>query len=92
MTATSRRVLVVAAVAIVVYLVATGRLFSRTNALFLAVLIASVILHEVSHGAVAYAFCLTRLTGDRRLAFGTLPPGTDFDTLIERSRPKLSDE
>ena len=56
MTATSRRVLVVAAVAIVVYHVATGRLLSRTNALFLTVLIPSVILHEVSHGAVAYAF------------------------------------
>src|SRR4051812_37297390 len=56
MTATNRRLLVVAAVAVVGYLLVTGRLISRTNWLFLAVLVPSVILHEVSHGAVAYVF------------------------------------
>jgi len=56
MTATNRRLLVVAAVAVVGYLLVSGRLISRTNGLFLAVLVPSVILHEVSHGAVAYVF------------------------------------
>jgi putative acyl-CoA dehydrogenase len=57
----------------------------------LALALQGAILVQHAPSAVAYAFCLSRLTGDRRLAFGTLPPGTDFDTLIERSRPKLSE-
>ncbi len=45
----------------------------------------------LSHGnsAVADAFCASRLAGDQRLVLGTLPVGTAFDTIIERSRPKL---
>jgi putative acyl-CoA dehydrogenase len=57
----------------------------------LALALQGAILVQHAPSAVAYAFCLSRLTGDRQLAFGTLPPGTDFDTLIERSRPKLSE-
>ncbi|WP_405559907.1 acyl-CoA dehydrogenase family protein [Streptomyces sp. NBC_01180] len=34
--------------------------------------------------AVADAFCASRLAGDRGLAFGTLPPGTDFAGVLER--------
>ncbi|MCH0569025.1 acyl-CoA dehydrogenase family protein [Streptomyces sp. MUM 136J] len=34
--------------------------------------------------AVADAFCASRLAGDRGLAFGTLPAGTDFAALLER--------
>ncbi|MFR9799550.1 acyl-CoA dehydrogenase family protein [Streptomyces sp. MS06] len=34
--------------------------------------------------AVADAFCASRLGGDRGLAFGTLPPGTDFAALLDR--------
>jgi putative acyl-CoA dehydrogenase len=47
----------------------------------------------VQHGptAVASAFCISRLSHDKRLVFGTLPAGADFDVIIERSRPKLVD-
>jgi putative acyl-CoA dehydrogenase len=45
----------------------------------------------VRHGppAVADAFCAARLAGEGGLNFGTLPAGTDFDAIIDRSRPKL---
>jgi putative acyl-CoA dehydrogenase len=39
--------------------------------------------------AVATAFLVSRLEGDRGLAFGTLPTGTDFHQIVERARPKL---
>ncbi|HEX2130855.1 MAG TPA: acyl-CoA dehydrogenase family protein [Actinophytocola sp.] len=44
----------------------------------------------VRHGntAVADAFCASRLDGDWGTAFGTLPPGLDTTTIIERSRPR----
>jgi putative acyl-CoA dehydrogenase len=38
--------------------------------------------------AVADAFCASRLAGDRGLAFGTLPAGTDCAAIIERERPE----
>jgi putative acyl-CoA dehydrogenase len=43
----------------------------------------------VRHGdpAVADAFCASRLAGDWGGAFGTLPAGTDFRGIIERSSP-----
>jgi len=43
----------------------------------------------VRHGdpAVADAFCASRLEGDWGGAFGTLPAGTDFRGIIERSSP-----
>jgi putative acyl-CoA dehydrogenase len=37
--------------------------------------------------AVADAFCATRLDGEGGLEYGTLPAGTDFETIIARSRP-----
>ncbi len=39
--------------------------------------------------AVADAFCAARLGGDGGLEYGTLPAGTDFETIIERSRPQV---
>jgi putative acyl-CoA dehydrogenase len=36
--------------------------------------------------AVADAFCASRLGGDGGLEYGTLPAGSDFATIIERSR------
>jgi putative acyl-CoA dehydrogenase len=36
--------------------------------------------------AVADAFCASRLGGDGGLEYGTLPAGTDFETIIERNR------
>jgi putative acyl-CoA dehydrogenase len=45
----------------------------------------------VRHGApaVADAFCASRLSGEGGLEYGTLPPGVDFEAIIERSRPRL---
>jgi putative acyl-CoA dehydrogenase len=37
--------------------------------------------------AVADAFCAARLGGDGGLEYGTLPAGSDFETIIARSRP-----
>jgi putative acyl-CoA dehydrogenase len=37
--------------------------------------------------AVADAFCASRLAGDGGLEYGTLPAGSDFDTIISRSQP-----
>jgi putative acyl-CoA dehydrogenase len=39
--------------------------------------------------AVADAFCASRLAGDGGLAFGTLPPGCDFEAIVERHRPQV---
>jgi putative acyl-CoA dehydrogenase len=39
--------------------------------------------------AVAEAFCASRLAGDAGHVFGTLPPGIDFDAIVERHRPLL---
>jgi putative acyl-CoA dehydrogenase len=45
----------------------------------------------VRHGdpAVADAFCASRLDRDSGLEYGTLPPGLDFEAIIERNRPQL---
>jgi putative acyl-CoA dehydrogenase len=40
--------------------------------------------------AVADAFCASRLGGDWGNAFGTLPPGADTRTIVERATPKAS--
>jgi putative acyl-CoA dehydrogenase len=39
--------------------------------------------------AVADAFCAARLQRDAGLEYGTLPAGTDFATIIARSRPQV---
>jgi putative acyl-CoA dehydrogenase len=39
--------------------------------------------------AVADAFCAARLGGDGGLEYGTLPAGSDFETIIARSRPQV---
>ena len=46
------------------------------------------LLVRHGHPAVADAFCASRLAGDHGLAFGTLPPGIDCATIIERARPE----
>jgi putative acyl-CoA dehydrogenase len=40
-------------------------------------------------GAVADAFCASRLSGEGGLEYGTLPAGVDFEAIIERGRPQL---
>jgi putative acyl-CoA dehydrogenase len=42
------------------------------------------------HPAVADAFCASRLGGDWGHAFGTLPPGVDLGTIIDRAAPKIA--
>jgi putative acyl-CoA dehydrogenase len=40
--------------------------------------------------AVADAFCASRLGEEGGLEYGTLPPGTDFEAIIERGRPQAA--
>ena len=47
------------------------------------------LLVRSGDAAVADAFCASRLAGDRGLAFGTLPPGTDCERIIARSQPRV---
>ncbi|MEV0091365.1 acyl-CoA dehydrogenase family protein [Streptomyces sp. NPDC050738] len=49
-----------------------------------ALVLQGSLLVRHAPSAVADAFCASRLAGDRGLAFGTLPPGTDFAALLER--------
>jgi len=46
------------------------------------------LLVRNGHPAVADAFCASRLAGDGGLEYGTLPAGSDFETIISRSRPQ----
>jgi putative acyl-CoA dehydrogenase len=39
--------------------------------------------------AVADAFCASRLAGNGGLAYGTLPPGSDAASIVERHRPRV---
>ena len=47
------------------------------------------LLVRFGHPAAADAYCASRLAGDEGLALGTLPPGLDLGTIIERARPKV---
>jgi putative acyl-CoA dehydrogenase len=47
------------------------------------------LLVRHGHPAVADAFCASRLGGDSGLEYGTLPPGLDFQAIIERNRPQV---
>ncbi|MFB6857335.1 acyl-CoA dehydrogenase family protein [Streptomyces sp. NPDC056341] len=49
-----------------------------------ALVLQGALLVRHAPAAVADAFCASRLAGDRGLAFGTLPPDTDFAALLER--------
>ncbi|KOU04031.1 acyl-CoA dehydrogenase [Streptomyces sp. NRRL F-2295] len=50
-----------------------------------ALVLQGSLLVRHAPNAVADAFCASRLAGDQGLAFGTLPPGTDFAALLERT-------
>src|SRR5438477_6967270 len=45
----------------------------------------------VRHGPtqVADAFVASRVSGERGAAFGTLPPGTQFEAIVSRTTPVL---
>jgi putative acyl-CoA dehydrogenase len=47
------------------------------------------LLVRSAPGAVADAFCASRLAGEGGLEYGTLPAGVDFEAIIERGRPRL---
>jgi putative acyl-CoA dehydrogenase len=55
----------------------------------LALALQGSLLVQHAPAAVADAFCLSRLAGDSGQAFGTLPTATDFDAIVERSRPQI---
>ena len=54
----------------------------------MALALQASLLVRYGDPAVADAFCASRLAGDWGQAFGTLPPGTDFSSIIERHRPQ----
>ena len=53
----------------------------------MALLLQAALMLATSPNAVADAFCATRLGGDWGRAFGTLPPGLDIGTILERALP-----
>jgi putative acyl-CoA dehydrogenase len=56
----------------------------------MALVLQGSLLVRHGHPAVAEAFLASRLAGDEGLALGTLPPGADLGTIIERSHPKVA--
>jgi putative acyl-CoA dehydrogenase len=55
----------------------------------MALVLCGSLLVRHGHPAVADAFCASRLGGDWGRAFGTLPAGVPFGTLVDRARPKV---
>ncbi|WP_144125828.1 acyl-CoA dehydrogenase family protein [Catellatospora sichuanensis] len=53
----------------------------------MALVLQGSLLVRHAPAAVADAFCASRLAGDRGLAFGTLPPGLDLATILDRVPP-----
>jgi len=53
----------------------------------LALALQASLLVRHAPAEVADAFCASRLAGDGGRAFGTLPPGTDFKSILERVLP-----
>ncbi|MBB5937812.1 isovaleryl-CoA dehydrogenase [Streptomyces zagrosensis] len=62
-----------------------AQLLARRLAEQLTLVLQGSLLVRHSHPAVADAFCASRLGGDWGHAFGTLPPGTDTQAIIERA-------
>ena len=62
---------------------------ARRLAELLALALQGSLLVQHAPSEVADAFCASRLAGDSGLAFGTLPADTDFNVIIERSRPRI---
>jgi putative acyl-CoA dehydrogenase len=54
----------------------------------MALALQASLLIRYGDPAVADAFCASRLSGDWGHAFGTLPSGVDFSSIIERHRPQ----
>jgi len=56
----------------------------------LALALHGSLLVRTAPPAVADAFCASRLAGDGGLAFGTLPVGTDFASIVDRHLPAVA--
>ncbi len=54
----------------------------------MALVLQGSLLVRHAPNAVADAFCASRLGGDGGLAFGTLPGGSDFTTILDRALPE----
>jgi putative acyl-CoA dehydrogenase len=54
---------------------------------WMALVLQGSLLVRFGDAATADAFCASRLGGDSGRAFGTLPPGTDFERIVARHRP-----
>jgi putative acyl-CoA dehydrogenase len=63
---------------------ATVELRARVVVERLAVALQAALLLQVAPTPVAEAFCASRLTDERGLAFGTVPAGLALDAIIER--------
>jgi putative acyl-CoA dehydrogenase len=53
----------------------------------MALVLQGALLVRYGHQAITEAFCASRLAGDHGNEYGTLPPSTDFDTIINRAAP-----
>jgi putative acyl-CoA dehydrogenase len=56
----------------------------------MALVLQGSLLVRYSPPAVSDAFCASRLGGDWGYAFGTLPPATDLESILERSAAKVA--
>jgi putative acyl-CoA dehydrogenase len=61
---------------------------ARRFAQDVALAVQAALLFQSAPAAVFAAFCDSRLAGNWGQAFGTLPAGTDFDTIIARAMPR----
>jgi putative acyl-CoA dehydrogenase len=53
----------------------------------MALVLQGALLIRHAPGAVAEAFCASRLGGDWGHTFGTLPAGVDTTAIVERAAP-----
>ena len=53
----------------------------------IALTLQATLLVQHAPGAVSDAFCATRLGSHWLGSYGTLPPGTDFNSILERALP-----
>jgi putative acyl-CoA dehydrogenase len=60
---------------------------ARRLAQDVALAVQASLLVQAAPASVAAAFCASRVGGDWGSVFGTLPGGTDFDTILQRALP-----
>jgi putative acyl-CoA dehydrogenase len=70
----------------------TATLESRARRIVesMALALQGSLLVRHAPSAVADAFCASRLGSEGGLEYGTLPAGTDFETIIARGRPQIA--